>query len=309
MIAKLRLLVFSSVEGRSIAHAVKDGLQALGHEVKVWDEVVFLPGEILLNALIALVPSFDAAVLVMTSDDSVTHRGTVFEAPRDNLVLELGLCLGAFGPKGTFVVAPAGGDLKLPTDVGGLLYARYDATCPTSAASVASACTEIAAAIDKGSRRSMAWSIYFEAVCRIGERVLANDAYGGFRPQVVIGVNPGGAVFGGLLYMLHRRSFKFLNLWPLDTSPISPYDVRQIRRIQDRAKGTRTRILVVDDSMKTGASMRSALAKIDAALQPGTYETRTAVIVYRDEFNTTGDGFRPDYHLFDHYTDFPYSRV
>ena len=306
----MKVLVFSSTEGLGTAAAVKAGLTRLGHEVRVWNELVFLPGQILVNALIDSVPSFDAAVLVMTPDCSLTHRGEVFDAPGDNLVLELGICLGALGPERTFVLAPADQNFRMPSDIRGLLYTSYNAAVKNRKASVQSACDAIAAAIPEGNRQFMSWRAYEGAVQELSRRIMAHSAYGGYRPDLVIGVNPGGSIVGGLLYLLNRRSFAFSTVWPLDPSPLYADISREVgetlRRGGDLAEA---RILIVDDSLKTGLSMRAAVEKVKSGLGDMRHTIRTAVLVYRPEFNTVADGFQPDYFLFDNYSAFPYCNV
>jgi len=306
----LKILVFSSTEGLDTAVAVKEGLGTFGHEVRVWNEFVFLPGRILVKSLIDAVPSFDAAVLVMSPDSSLTHRGEVFDAPRDNLILELGLCLGALGPERTFVLVPNSGNFKMPSDVDGLLYTSYDATANDPTESIRSACEAIATAIPDGCRHPMSWRTYDNAVRDLSNLIMAHSAYGGFRPDIVIGVNPGGAIVGGLLYLLNRRSFAFGTLWPMDNTPLHPDIIRAVEDALKRGRhGAEAKILLVDDSLKTGHTMRAAVETLRSGLGDVKYSIKTAVLVYRPEFNTHADGFRPDYFLFDHYSAFPYSAV
>lgn len=306
----MKLLIFSSTEGLATAVAVKEGLSTLGHEVRVWNEFIFLPGQILVKSLIDAVPSFDAAVLVMTPDSSLTHRGEVFDAPRDNLILELGLCLGALGPERTFVLIPNNDNFKMPSDVAGLLYTSYDPTKNDPTESVRFACEAIAAAIPEGNRDAMSWRTYDKAIRELSRLVMAHPAYGGYRPDIVVGVNPGGAIVGGLLYLLNRRSFAFSTLWPLNNTPLPLNIVNEVEEAIRRGRnGTDARILLVDDSLKTGQTMRAAVETMRSSLGDARYSIKTAVLVYRPEFNTLADDFRPDYFLFDHYKEFPYSTV
>lgn len=70
--------------------------------------------------------SCDFAVLLMTADDTTASRGRRKASPRDNVVFELGLFMGALGRDRTFVVSPKGVDLKLPTDLLGVTNVMYE---------------------------------------------------------------------------------------------------------------------------------------------------------------------------------------
>jgi predicted nucleotide-binding protein len=69
----------------------------------------------------------DFAVLVATPDDMVTSRGKEQSAPRDNVVFELGLVIGALSRSRSFLLCGRGVDMKLPTDLLGLTPLEYDA--------------------------------------------------------------------------------------------------------------------------------------------------------------------------------------
>jgi CRP/FNR family cyclic AMP-dependent transcriptional regulator len=67
----------------------------------------------------------DFAVLVLGPDDIVTSRGVSADAPRDNVVFELGLFMGALTRRRTYLVVPRGVNLKIPSDLLGLTPMDY----------------------------------------------------------------------------------------------------------------------------------------------------------------------------------------
>jgi CRP/FNR family cyclic AMP-dependent transcriptional regulator len=75
----------------------------------------------------------------------VTSRKRDLDAPRDNVVFEVGLFMGALTRPRTFMAVPRGVDLKIPTDILGLTPVLYEATA--GALDVASACAELQARI------------------------------------------------------------------------------------------------------------------------------------------------------------------
>jgi len=74
-----------------------------------------------LDDLLETIHSSDYAILVVTADDITRSRGRRQFAPRDNVILELGMALGQLeDPRRTFIVTPRGVDLKIPSDITGL---------------------------------------------------------------------------------------------------------------------------------------------------------------------------------------------
>ena len=62
----------------------------------------------------------DFAVLTLTPDDQSKSRGKVTRAPRDNVLLELGLFMGHLGRDRTYFVCDKNQNLKIPTDLLGV---------------------------------------------------------------------------------------------------------------------------------------------------------------------------------------------
>ena len=123
--SKARLFVGSSVEGLSVANEIQ---ALLDHdaEVTVWHQGVFGPSGGTLESLVQMAPTFDFAVLVLTPDDVVTKRDNSKNAPRDNVLLELGLFIGTLGRERTYFVHPRE-DMALPSDLAGINPINYDA--------------------------------------------------------------------------------------------------------------------------------------------------------------------------------------
>ncbi len=64
---------------------------------------------------------------MFSPDDCVEARGTSHDAPRDNVVLVLGLFMGRIGRERVVAVVPNGLSMKLPTDLLGVACTSYDA--------------------------------------------------------------------------------------------------------------------------------------------------------------------------------------
>jgi predicted nucleotide-binding protein len=164
-------LVFigSSREGLPIANAVKAAIEDGGTDVRVWTDGVFGASQTTIESLESTVRSSDIAVLVFSPDDKLRSRGTTHIVPRDNVIFELGLFMGALGRNRAFVVRPATGmrvalsgilgklldwlgpeelTLKVPTDLLGVTPLTYEEGGPeTLQARLAPACDELKRAI------------------------------------------------------------------------------------------------------------------------------------------------------------------
>lgn len=119
------LFVGSSSEGLKVAKAVQ---LLLDHacEVTIWSQGVFGLSQGTLESLVNALDDYDFAVLVLTPDDLVTSRNSASAAPRDNVLFELGLFMGALGRTRTFIVYDRSADLKLPSDLAGVSAATYE---------------------------------------------------------------------------------------------------------------------------------------------------------------------------------------
>ena len=142
------MFVGCSTESLSLGRAIQSVLEHDPIVVRVWTDDTFKPSQFPVESLERELARADFATLVLSPDDTVISRNAEVQAPRDNLVFELGLCMGALGHSRTFLLHPRGLDIKIPTDLAGLTALTYQTSYdgPISVA-VASACEEMRAAI------------------------------------------------------------------------------------------------------------------------------------------------------------------
>jgi hypothetical protein len=141
------LFVGSSTEGLEIARAIRT---QLSHDcdVTIWNEGGFPLGETTLESLVNALDRFDFAVLVMTPDATVVDRARETQAPRDNLLFELGLFMGRLGRSRTFAVCKNTPQMKLPSDLAGVTVARFpERADKNNVAALGPACDQIRQAI------------------------------------------------------------------------------------------------------------------------------------------------------------------
>jgi hypothetical protein len=125
--SKTKLFIGSSKGSVSVARLVADRLENDGvAEVKVWDEGIFSLNHGFLETLVSILAEYDFAVLIWASDDITESKGESRASPRDNVVFECGLFMGALGRERVFIVYDESIALKIPSDLLGITLATYD---------------------------------------------------------------------------------------------------------------------------------------------------------------------------------------
>lgn len=120
------VFVGSSVESLSVAYAIRDEMDHDKCVVRLWSNGgVFGASEFAIDDLLNQVKQSDFAILVLGPDDVVISRDDTTNAPRDNVIFELGLFMGFLGRQRVFIVKPRGIDIKIPSDLIGLKILDY----------------------------------------------------------------------------------------------------------------------------------------------------------------------------------------
>jgi predicted nucleotide-binding protein len=122
------VFIGSTVEGLPIAREIQAGFTYDPFVVKVWERGVFNAGATPIEDLVQAVSECDFGIMVVTPDDKLISRGETYNAPRDNVIFELGLLIGAIGRERTLIVSPRKADVKIPTDLLGVVPISYDET-------------------------------------------------------------------------------------------------------------------------------------------------------------------------------------
>ena len=122
------IFIGSTVEGLPVAREIQSNFSHDQFVVKIWEKGVFTPGATPIEDLIKMVSKCDFGIIVTTPDDEVISRGENHDAPRDNVIFELGLLIGAIGRDRTFIICPRQTDIKIPTDLLGVTPVTFDST-------------------------------------------------------------------------------------------------------------------------------------------------------------------------------------
>jgi predicted nucleotide-binding protein len=150
-----RLFIGSSKEGLAVAEALHANLDH-DYECTIWTQGVFGLSLASIEALELQLHQSDFAVLVVTPDDTTESRGSAAASPRDNVVFELGLFMGALGRLRTFVLRPRTAAIKIPSDLFGVTMATYDEgrSDGNLRAATGAACAEIKQAVARALKRA-----------------------------------------------------------------------------------------------------------------------------------------------------------
>lgn len=119
-----RMFIGCSSEGLDIGRAIQSALYYDAEPV-LWSEGVFGLSGGTLETLLRCAADYDFAVFALTADDLIEKRGTIGNAPRDNVLLELGLFMGRLGRERTFFVICQDDHVHIPSDLAGVTPALF----------------------------------------------------------------------------------------------------------------------------------------------------------------------------------------
>ena len=119
------VFIGSSTESLPVARAIRSNFAHDDFVVNLWTDRVFGPSRFPITKLEKQAQEADFAVLVLGTDDLVESRNEKFDVPRDNVILELGLFIGALSHERTFMFVPRGCNIKIPSDLFGLTPLDY----------------------------------------------------------------------------------------------------------------------------------------------------------------------------------------
>src|SRR5690349_21727091 len=152
MAAKPRIFIGSSVESRGIAEHIQSDLENLAECVR-WSQGVVGVSESTLESLFVVVKDFDFAILVLTPGDLDPEPIKGRHSPRDNILFELGLFVGALGRGRTFVIHAKDVAMTHALDFAGLTSITFTPRAPHEReAALAPACSMLHSLIQSSYR-------------------------------------------------------------------------------------------------------------------------------------------------------------
>lgn len=147
-----KIFVGSSSKGMNIARKIEeifhDNDDFKAH-IKIWkSNDIFCPGNTILSSILKQLDLCDFAIMILTPDDEIVINEEKKYAPRDNVILETGLFAGRIGIERTIIVCKKGENIKIPSDLDGIIRIEYE-----SAENISPVCTKINQHIERLGRR------------------------------------------------------------------------------------------------------------------------------------------------------------
>lgn len=121
----IRVFIMSSTEALPIAREVQSHFEHDNFSVVIWTDGLFTASSYPIESLEKAVEDSDFAIAIAQPDDLTSARGQARHVPRDNVIFELGVFIGRLGRKRTLLLEPRGEEVKLPTDLSGLITIGY----------------------------------------------------------------------------------------------------------------------------------------------------------------------------------------
>ena len=128
------LFLGSSTEAIAIVREIQNAFQHDDFIVTPWTTPGFFAGSRYPLEDLEKARAADFAALVISPDDLIYSRDALSDAPRDNVIFELGFFMGALDRTRTFMVAPRDSQLKIPSDLLGLNPLSYASGTPDTLA-------------------------------------------------------------------------------------------------------------------------------------------------------------------------------
>lgn len=121
-----RIFIASSSESKEIIDCVAQQLPNDSVELIPWTRPsLFKPSTHTIETLEKSTKEVDFAIILITLDDVIRSREEEFDVPRDNVVFETGLFMGALERRRVFMLESTETNIKIPSDLGGLTTMRY----------------------------------------------------------------------------------------------------------------------------------------------------------------------------------------
>lgn len=262
---KIKIIMFSSKEGLELAQHVQKSFYPKDFSVKLWTNGFFEFSKPYINNFTSIENDYDFAIFIMSNDDVVRYRNKKYFKPRDNIIFELGLCIGAFGLSKILVAKPD--FVSLPTDLLGVSVYDYfiDDDMNITAGVI---CAEMNSYINKKISKyvnvnKIDWVEYCSEINKLIKELRKPLYIGGFEFDFLVGINRGGLMTADLISREYGHHMPVLPLFADRRNKIGVFDSTDMLidniNIVNILKNEKVKnILIVDSFSRRGKTIINA---------------------------------------------------
>lgn len=223
----IKIIIFSSSESIQLATSIQSLLYYKKYLVELWTNNFFSISKSYISNFEAMKFKYDFAIVICSSDDAVIGRKNKYFIPRDNILLELGMCISAFSLEKVIIIQDD--KVKMPSDLEGIESIKYNLTNISEINSVASMiCAKIEENIQKKLLNSnffkLSWDEYFDYVKKFITQLKQSYALGGFYFDILIGINRGGLMVADIISREFGQNVPVICLFADRRSGISSFN-------------------------------------------------------------------------------------
>lgn len=293
------LIVFSSNEQLPLARAIQAEFYNNGISCKLWSNAFFKPSTYILDNFSNLSSEYNKAIIILGKDDCTKSRGKKYWAPRDNVILELGICIGALRLKNTFFVHP--NDVKIPSDLSGINPISISDT-EEMAVTASVVVGQLLNSIKNDTtsltiKKMIMWDEYASLVNHLLMSLKQSVNFGGYYFEMILSVSRGGSILGSTLARTYGQNMPVFYLQEDRRDGNGAYDTPEVIDVNQGVINTikshkYQHILVVDSAVRTGITLQRAKEYLNKEFK-GNVEIKTAVLLVDQK---TGKKISVDYY-------------
>lgn len=201
---KKRIIIFSSAENLSLAEAIQSMFYYKDYIVTLWTNNFFEISKPYISNFSDIRTDYDFAVILYSGDDKIKKRNKSYSIARDNVILELGMCISSFSLNRVIIVKNE--HVNLPSDLDGIQPINYSFNNDDNVNAVAGMiyseinkyitynCKDLTKSYIK-----LSWDEYFFYVQKLFDLLSRSSAMGGFYFDVIVGISGGGLMVADIL--------------------------------------------------------------------------------------------------------------
>jgi hypoxanthine phosphoribosyltransferase len=284
-----KIIVFSSLEGLPIAKAIQRLLLDDSFEVTVWPDGFFKLSQSYISNFPNINLEYDFAVLICSNDDWAVVREEERPITRDNVILELGMCINSFTMERVIIIKNK--DVKLPSDLDGIEYAQYtfdkDSAIDAAAGKICSHIDNFVKEYNKrhADYKKLSWDSFYTQVNKLFNTIKQSPRLGGYHVDILVGINRGGLMVADIISREYGQIMPVISLMADRRTDKTSFDSADLLINNDDivailSKPSIRNILVIDCMTRKGDTVIEAKEYLQSRLRDKTIKS---AVVYANK--------------------------